>query len=437
MKKSFLLLALIGLISSYSFAQKVVFEEYNLDNGMHVILHRDTTTPIVAVSIMYHVGSKNEDPERTGFAHFFEHLMFEGSANIGRGEYMKTIQGAGGELNANTSFDRTYYYEIVPSNQLELALWMESERLLQLKVDSIGVETQRAVVKEERRMRYDNRPYGRVGEEIFKRAYNVHPYRWMPIGSTQYIDQATLGEFMDFYKTFYVPNNAVLSISGDFNPKQAKEWIGKYFGDIAKGTKEIPRPKVVEPQWKQEKRDSVYDKIQLPMVAFCYHIPEQTHPDYYAIQMLMSALSGGESARLTKQVVNKDQKAVQAYAYAQDMEDPGLAMIQAIANLGVAPKDLEKSIDAVLEKVINEAISDEEMEALRNQMENSFVSMKGSNASIAENLAQYYTYYNGKTDLINSELEMYMRVTKEDIQRVAKQYLKKENRLVLYVLPKK
>ncbi|MGA8263238.1 MAG: pitrilysin family protein, partial [Ignavibacteriaceae bacterium] len=191
---------------SISFAQnKIDFTEYNLDNGLHVILHQDKSTPIIAVTMMYHVGSKNEQPDRTGFAHFFEHLMFEGSPNIPRGQYFKIVQNAGGELNANTSFDRTFFYEILPSNQLKLGLWLESERLLHLKIDSVGVETQRKVVIEERHQRYDNQPYGSVLEETFKRAFKGTPYEWMPIGSVQYIDKATINEFRNFYKEFYVP----------------------------------------------------------------------------------------------------------------------------------------------------------------------------------------------------------------------------------------
>ena len=227
MKKR-IVLALSALFAiSGSFAQKqsnkIDFVEYDLDNGMHVILHQDKSTPIVAVSVLYHVGSKNEDPSRTGFAHFFEHLLFEGSENIGRGEFFKIVQGNGGVLNANTSFDRTYYFEILPSNQLKLALWLESERLLHAKIDQEGVETQRGVVKEELKQRNENTPYGTILNETFGHAFVEHPYRWTPGGSPEYINKAELSEFMDFYKTFYVPNNATLSIAGDIDIPQAKK----------------------------------------------------------------------------------------------------------------------------------------------------------------------------------------------------------------------
>ena len=259
---------------------KIKFSEYDMPNGLHVILHEDHATPTVTVSVMYHVGSKNEDPQRTGFAHFFEHLLFEGSDNIKRGEYMKLVQSNGGQLNANTTQDRTYYYEVLPSNQLELALWMESERMLHAKIDTIGVETQRKVVKEEKKQRYDNTPYGQLLNVVYENAYTKHPYRWTPIGKEQYIDQATLGEFMNFYKTFYVPNNAALVIGGDINVEQTKKLINKYFGDIPKGTQPIQRPTEAEPEQTAEKRVEFYDKIQLPAVILAYQTPKMGTDDY-------------------------------------------------------------------------------------------------------------------------------------------------------------
>ncbi len=219
----------------------IKFVEFDLDNGLHVILHEDHSTPIVAVSIMYKVGSKDEDPERTGFAHFFEHLLFEGSENIERRQFDKLVTSAGGTLNANTWYDRTYYYEILPSNQLELGLYLESERLLHAKIDSVGIETQREVVKEERRLRVDNTPYGSVLEETMKRSYTVHPYQWSVIGSLDHLNAAKDEEFMEFYKTFYVPENAVLSIAGDLDIEETKVLVKKYFGEIPKGGREIPR----------------------------------------------------------------------------------------------------------------------------------------------------------------------------------------------------
>lgn len=414
----------------------IAFEEYDLDNGLHVILHEDHSTPIVAVSVSYHVGSKNEDPSRTGFAHFFEHLLFEGSENIGRGEYMKLIQDNGGVLNANTSFDRTFYYEILPSNQLELGLWMEAERMLHAKIDQIGVDTQREVVKEELRERNENTPYGSIMNEVFEHAFVEHPYRWTPGGSPEYINQASLSEFMDFYKTFYLPNNACISIAGDINPVQTKEWIEKYFGSIAKGTHTIPRPSIVEPEKFAEVRDTVYDNIQLPAVVQAYHGPAQGTAEAYAVEMMSMVLSQGKSSRLQKNVVDKQQKAVFAGAFPMPSEDPGLLLMFGIANMGVEVLDLEESMNTEVAKMSEELISVEEFEKLRNQIENDFITGNSSMAGIAESLSDYYLYYNGETNLVNTELERYFKVTREDIQAAAIKYLRTENRVTLHYLPK-
>jgi predicted Zn-dependent peptidase len=436
MRIKFQLAALLVSCGVLTYAQKKIeITEFDLDNGLHVILHQDNSTPIAAVSVMYHVGSKNEDPQRTGFAHFFEHLMFEGSEHIGRGEYMKIIQSSGGGLNANTSFDRTYYYQIMPSNQLELALWMESERMLHAKVDSIGVETQRNVVKEERKQRYDNQPYGSFLEEVFKHAYKIHPYRWMPIGSAQYIDQARIEEFVDFYKMYYVPNNATLSIAGDIDVEKTEELVRKYFSDIPRGTHEIVRPDITEPPMTAEVRDTIYDNIQLPLVSFSYHIPEQGTDDYYALNMLTTLLSGGQSSRLYKELVDKQQKAVAAGSFPLALEDPGLFIAYAIANVGVNADDLEKAMQAELDKVKNELISEREFQKLRNQIEADFIQSNSRVAGIAESLANYHVYF-GDANLINTEIERFMKVTREDIKRAANKYFKNDNRVVLYYLPK-
>lgn len=416
-------------------AAKINFTQYTMPNGLHVILHEDHSTPIVAVSIMYHVGSKNENPERTGFAHFFEHLLFEGSENIKRGEFMKFVQSAGGQINANTTQDRTFYYEVMPSNQLELALWMEAERMLHAKIDDIGVETQRKVVKEEKRQRYDNTPYGQLINVIFENAYTTYPYKWSPIGKEQYIDKATMDEFMAFYKTFYVPNNAVMVIAGDINQEQTKALISKYYNDIPKGTKAIPRPTEVEPVQKAEKRVKFYDNVQLPAVILAYHTPKQGTHDYYCVQMLTQLMSQGKSSRFDKEVVDKQEKAIQTAAFDLGNEEPGLSIMLGIANMGVSADELEKSLLAEVEKLKKDGITDEEHKKLQNQAENDFVEQNSKVLGIANNLATYHTFQ-GNADLINTELERYKKVTKDDIKRVANKYFTKENRLVVHYLPK-
>jgi predicted Zn-dependent peptidase len=416
--------------------QRIDFVEYELDNGLKVLLHEDETAPIVTVSVMYHVGSKNENPDRTGFAHFFEHLLFEGSENISRGEYTSYVQNVGGVLNANTSFDRTYYYEILPANQLELGLWLESERMLHAKVEQEGVDIQREVVKEERRQRVENQPYGSFLPEMFGHAFSQHPYRWPIIGSMAHLDAATEQDYINFYETFYVPNNAILSIAGDIDIEQTKEWIDKYFGTIPRGTAPVPRPEIEEPPLGAEVRDTVYDNnIQLPAVMQGYRIPAQGEDDYYALQMLSTLLSGGQSSRLYKALVDEKQQAVAAANFALPTEDPGLSIVYAIANVGVDPQDMEASMEEELERVRTELISEEEYQKLRNQTEADFISGYGSVASIAESLANYEMYF-GDANLINTEVDRYLAVTREDIQRVAQKYLRPENRVVLYYLPK-
>jgi len=422
-------------VITYGQARKIEFTEYNLDNGLHVILHKDNTTPIVAVSVLYHVGSKNEDPNRTGFAHFFEHLLFEGSDNIKRGEFDKYITNSGGTNNANTSNDRTFYHEILPSNQLEMGLWLESERMMHAKIETAGVETQREVVKEEKRQRMDNQPYGSILTEILKRAYTVHPYRWPTIGSLDHLNSATLDEFVNFYKTFYVPENATLSIAGDIDTESAKQLIAKYFKDIPKGGKPIPRPKIVEPAQKAEIRDVVLDNIQLPAVVEAYHMPAQGTDDSYALDMLSTLLSGGQSSRLYKALVDEQKKAYTVQSFPFSSEDPGLYLVFALANVGVNIDDLEKAMDAEVDKVKTELISEKEFQKIRNQLESQIVQQNSSMVGVAEQLANYYVYF-GDANLINTEIDRYMKVTREDLQRVAKKYINKENRVVLHYLPK-
>ena len=390
-------LLVLAFASGFGQARKIEFTEYNLDNGLHVILHQDNTTPIVAVSVLYHVGSKNEDPNRTGFAHFFEHLLFEGSENIKRGEFDKYITSAGGTNNANTSNDRTFYHEILPSNQLDLGLWLESERMMHANIEQKGVETQREVVKEEKRQRMDNQPYGSILTEVLKRAYTVHPYRWPTIGSLDHLNQAKLQEFIDFYKTFYVPENATLSIAGDIDIAQAKKSIANYFKDIPKGTKPVPRPTIVEPPQTKEVRDVIFDNIQLPAVIEAYHMPAQGTDDSYALDMLSTLLSGGQSSRLYKALVDEQKKAFTVGAFPFSSEDPGLYLTFGIANVGVNVNDLEKAMDAEIDRLKTEQVSEKEFQKIRNQVESQFVQQNSSMIGIAEQLANYHVYFGTQT----------------------------------------
>jgi zinc protease len=436
MNRKLLLLLGVLITSVPSYAQREIeFTEFDLDNGLHVILHEDHSTPIVAVTVLYHVGSKNEMPGRTGFAHFFEHLLFEGSENIDRGEFMEIVKSNGGVLNANTTQDRTFYFELLPSNQLELGLWLESERMLHAKIDQEGLETQREVVKEEKRQNYDNQPYASFRGELFSRSFTEHPYNWIPIGSLEDINKAELSEFMDFYKTFYVPNNATLSIAGDFDPKEAKALIAKYFSDIPKGTQEIPRPDIIEPPLTAEIVDTVYDNIQIPVVFMAYGMPGETDSDAYAMQLLTQVLSGGASARLQSRFIDQEEMALSVASFPYVLEDAGIFILLGLPQIGKSLDSLIIGLDEETTRVKNELITEREYEKALNQIESSFIQSNGSMSGIAESLANYHVYY-GDANLINNEIERYRSVTREDIQRVAQKYLDLEKRVKLIYLPK-
>ena len=412
----------------------IAFTEFDLDNGLHVIVHEDRSTPIVAVSVMYHVGSKNEREDRRGFAHFFEHLLFEGSENIARGEFSKYVEGAGGVLNANTNGDRTYYYEVLPSNQLELGLWLESERMMHARVDQVGIDTQREVVKEERRQRYENQPYGSILIEVLKRAYTVHPYKWPTIGFMEDLNAASEKDYKDFYETYYVPNNAVLVVAGDVDPKEARRLVEAYFGPIARG-RDLTRRQVEEPVLKGEVRDVVYDNIQLPAVVQAYRIPAYGTPDFYAVDMVNRLLSSGNSSRLQKALKDEQQKALYVGAFSFPFEDPGLAIAFAIANAGVDAQALEEAMDAEVLRLQQYLVQEEELAKLKAQLETEQVMDNARIAGVASNLASAYTFL-GDAGAASTEIERYLAITPEDIQRAATTYFNRDSRVVLHYLPK-
>ena len=435
MKNQLMLLIFLfaALFNARGQSEKIKFVEYDLANGLHVILHHDDRTPNVMVSLMYHVGAKNEDPARTGFAHFFEHLMFEGSENIGRGEYFKIIQAAGGALNANTSQDRTYYYENMPSNQLELALWMESERMLHAKIDTIGVDTQKGVVIEERKQSYDNQPYGTFTEELGKRAFKVHPYQWQTIGDPEHIRKATFSDIKKFYDTYYVPNNCVLVIAGDFDEKQTRGWIDKYFGSIPRGTLPIYRPNIVEPAQTKEIRDVVYDNVQMPAVFMAYHAPAMGTKDSYVMDILCRIMFGGAASRFK---TNLDDKGItlQSLFMKLPSEDPGVLYVLGIPNMGGSPDDVEAAITEEIEKVTKELVSEEEFQMALAAKEFEVAASLQSLSGKAQALADAYTYFKN-ADRVNNELQNYESITRQEVLDVAKKYLQPKSRVVLYYLP--
>jgi zinc protease len=437
LQKTLLSAAVVVSLSTAGYAQKVAFTEYDLPNGLHVILHEDKSAPVVAVSVMYHVGSKNEETNRTGFAHFFEHLLFEGTDNIKRGEFMKLVSSNGGENNANTTQDRTFYYEVFPSNQLKLGLWLESERMMHPVINEVGVKTQNEVVKEEKRMRIDNVPYGHFAEEIFKRLFYNHPYKWQTIGSMSDLDAAKLDEFKAFFKKYYVPNNAVLSIAGDIDVNQTKEWVAAYFSAVPKG-EPIQYKKAEEQPITKMMVDTAYDpNIQIPAIMSAYRVPGLTSKDATAMEMISAILSGGASSKLYKKMVDEKKNTLQVGAFNYVLEDYGAYITFALPNNNTPLDVLLKDIDEEIVKLQTNLISEEDYKKIQNQFENNYVNANSRMLGVAENLAKGYTFYNKNTNNINQELDKIRGVSREDIRDAAKKYLQPNSRLVLYYLPAK
>ena len=436
MKKTLLSFAVAAFLSTTMNAQQIKFEEYDLPNGLHVILHQDNSAPVITTGVMYHVGSKDEVKGRTGFAHFFEHLLFEGTPNIKRGEWMKIVASNGGQNNANTTSDRTYYYETFPSNNEQLGLWMEAERMRHAVINQIGVDTQREVVKEEKRMRMDNQPYGNLLTAILNNLFTNHPYHWPTIGSMEDLNAAKLDEFLDFYKKYYVPNNATLVVAGDLKPEQTKKWIEEYYGSIPKG-EVFPKNFTKDAPISQEKEVTVTDpNIQLPAYIFAYRTPSNKEKDAYALQMLSTYLSNGKSSVLYKKFVDQDKKALAVQAFNMGMEDAGVFAFFTIPMGATTKATLQSDIDAEIKKLQTELISQEDYQKLQNQFENQFVNSNSSIQGIASSLATYNVLM-GNTNLINKEIDIYRSITKEDLKNAANKYLNNNQRIIINYIPEK
>lgn len=434
MKNKLLIPLYILIFTAFAIGQQVSFEEYDLENGLHVILHQDNTVPVVATAVMYHVGSKDEDPQRTGFAHFFEHLLFEGTENIARGDWFKIVSSNGGTNNANTTQDRTYYFELFPSNNLELGLWMESERMLHPVINEIGVETQNEVVKEEKRLRMDNAAYGQWIREVFKNLFKKHPYRWTVIGSMEHLDAATLDEFIAFNKKYYVPNNAVLVVAGDIDVPKTKKMVKDYFGSIPAG-EPIEHIFLMEDEITKEIEASFEDpNIQIPAVFIAYKTPSMITRDARVLDMISSILSDGKSSRLYKKLVDDEKKALQVTAFNYALEDYGAYIVLALPLGENTLDDLVNAIDEEIIDLQDNLISERDLQKLHNKFENNFINANSSIGGIAHSLAKYYLLYDD-TNLINTEIDIYNSITREEIRAVAKKYLKPNKRLVLDYLP--
>jgi zinc protease len=434
MKKAILGMSLFSLMAFSSWSQKVQFEEYKLENGMHVILYQDNSVPVVKVEVMYGVGSKDDPKNKTGFAHFFEHLLFEGTANIERGDWFKIVSSAGGRNNAYTTYDLTTYFEILPSNQLELGLWMESERLLHPVINQIGVETQNGVIKEERRQTQDNRPYGNLISEVTRHLFPNTGYFHAIIGTIEDLDNATLEDFLNFHKTYYVPNNAVLIVAGDFKTAQAKKWIQEYFGPIPRGN-EIKRSEFVSNPINQQINASFEDpNIQTPMMVLAYKTPPANSREALVLDFISSILSDGKSSRLSKNMVDDKKMALFVGAFNYALKNSGMYLIYGLPMGEFTMDDLVAAVDAEIQNLQNELISEREYQKLMNQYENSFVQANSSADGIATTLVTNHIMF-GDANRINTQLDMYRSITRDEIREVARKYLNPNQRLYLRYIP--
>jgi zinc protease len=413
---------------------KLQYEITTLPNGLTVITSEDHSTPIVHVNLTYHVGSKNEKPGRTGFAHLFEHLMFKGSKNVLPEAHTSFIASVGGQSNAYTTEDETVFWETVPSQYLPLALWLEADRMATLRVDKDTFTTEREVVKEERRMRVDNQPYGRLNEIIYDQAFTVHPYKHATIGSMEDLEAASIEDVRDFYRTYYVPSNATLTLVGDFEPGQLMPLVSQYLGRVPKADREVPRDIPKEPPQAAEKRVTLQQPWPLPAIVVAYHVTYDGNPDSYPLHIASKVLSDGQSSRIYKKLVYETQMAVAAFGNANLIEDPNLFYAVAIVQPGHTPEQVTQALIAELDRLKTEPITEHELQRTKNQFARDYILGRESNQQKALQLAHAVVIHNDiKT--ADGEFDIFQNITVADVQRVARTYFKPENRVVLTILP--
>jgi predicted Zn-dependent peptidase len=414
---------------------RVEFKQTTLKNGLKVITVEDHSAPVISLAVNYNVGSRDERKGRTGFAHLFEHMMFKGSENVGPGEHFVLIFNNGGNMNGTTNEDRTIYFETVPSNQLDMALFLEADRMRGLDITKENLENQREAVKEERRLGLDNQPYGRSQEMLQEMIYDNFAYKHSVIGSMEDLTAATVDDVKEFFKTYYAPNNAVLTLVGDFNPAEAMAKIKKYFEDIPRQ----PDPKPVdmtEPGQKAERRATVEDALaRLPQVAIAYKVVAGNTPDFYALQVLSAALQSGQSSRLYQKMVKEKELVTSVGGFVDEKRGPGALYITATLRPGKKVEEVEAAIYEEIERLKKEPIADWEIQKSKNFTRRAFINSVQSSLARAFTLAQYAVAYDDP-NLINTRLDKVSAVTKEDVQRVANKYLKETNRTVVITQPK-
>jgi zinc protease len=406
-----------------------------LPNGLTVILSEDHSTPIVHLQLWYHVGSKDERKGRTGFAHLFEHMMFKGSKNVDPEQHGSMISSIGGQYNAYTTEDVTVFWETVPSHYLPLVLWLEADRMATLRIDEPVFRNERDVVKEERRMRVENQPFGRLSEIIYDQAFTVHPYEHPVIGSMEDLEAASVEDVRDFYRTYYVPENATLTLVGDFDTQQALALVREYFEKVPKAPKPIERNIPVEPRPTRERRVTLREPWPLPVVVVAHPITYDGDPDSYPLHIASKVLSDGQSSRIHRRLVYEDRIAAAAFGGGNIIEHPNLFYAVAMVQPGRTTEEAATALIAELDRLKDEPISDKELERAKNQFARDYIIGRESNQEKAAHLAHASVLHKGDVTTADGEFDIFMGITKADVQRVARTYFTPETRLVLTILP--
>ncbi len=431
-------LSLVALTASHLSAAvrppKLQYQISTLPNGLTVVLSEDHSTPIVHLQMWYHVGSKNEKPGRTGFAHLFEHMMFKGSKNVEPEAHTSFISSIGGQSNAYTEDDATVFWETVPSQYLPLILWLEADRMASLRIDKDTFVTEREVVKEERRMRIDNQPFGRLNEIIYDHAFTTHPYKHPTIGSMKDLDAASIDDVRDFFHTYYVPSNATLVLVGDFDSAQALQLVNQYVGRVPKSDRPVPRDIPKEPEQTKEKRVTLQEAWPLPAVVVAHHITYDGNPDSYPLHIAAKVLSDGESSRIYRRLVYEKQMCVAAFGTANLIEDPNLFYVVGIVQPGHTTEEVANELIAQLDRLKSEPISDHELQRAKNQFARDYILGRESNKDKALQLGHAVVIHHD-IRTADGEFDIFQNITTADVQRVARTYFRPENRLVLTIMP--
>lgn len=412
----------------------ITFQDVHLDNGLRVILAPDHAAPVFGICVTYNVGSRNERPGRTGFAHLFEHMMFEGSQNVGKGEHFILVENNGGGINGTTTEDRTNYFEVLPKNQIDLALFLEADRMAHLAVNQPNLDNQRNAVQEERRLGIDNQPYGKSYLEIDNLSYDNFAYKHSVIGSMRDLNAATLADVQNFFRIYYAPNNAVLTMVGDFDPAAALEKVKKYFAAIPRQPTP-PQPDATEGEHYGERRETIYDPLaRLPMVLISYHIPPGNTPDNYSLKVLGDILGQGESSRFYQHLIKEQQLATSVDVQVDARRGSSLFYVMATPRPGVKPEDLEQAIYKEIAAVDKDGVTPAEIDKARTQFLRGMIQTRESALQTAIRIGQYAVFFNDP-GLINTIVDKYDAVTAGQVKDAAHKYLVTTERAVVTTLP--